>query len=190
MTDDINNLDSQQQQITKPEETSLADGEEEHSKSPTSATMAEIEQPQSEQPSSIETPENANKKGVGSISFSIWPPTQRTRDAVINRLIETLSSPSVLSKRYGVLPHDEASEAAKRIEEEAFAAAGASASSDDDGIEILQVYSKEISRRMLDTVKSRSAPVDTQSSALEKKPEEEAAAAGDGHNEEASAVEN
>lgn len=34
--------------------------------------------------------------------------------------------------------------------------AGNTASADDDGIEILQVYSKEISKRMLETVKARS----------------------------------
>lgn len=34
--------------------------------------------------------------------------------------------------------------------------AGNTASTDDDGIEILQVYSKEISKRMLETVKARS----------------------------------
>lgn len=167
---DINNLDSEQQQ-SKPE----ASEEEKQTESPNAAAMAEIEQPKSEQISSVEGTENGNKKGIGSISFSIWPPTQRTRDAVINRLIETLSSPSVLSKRYGVIPHDEASEAAKRIEEEAFSAAGSSASADDDGIEILQVYSKEISRRMLDTVKSRSATADNPPSVLENKPEVAAA---------------
>ena len=43
------------------------------------------------------------------------------------------------------------------IEEEAFSAAAASASTEDDSIEILQVYSREISRRMLDTVKIRAA---------------------------------
>ncbi|XP_057502583.1 MFP1 attachment factor 1-like [Actinidia eriantha] len=90
-------------------------------------------------------------------SFSVWPPTQRTREAVVNRLIETLSAPSVLSKRYGTLPAGEASTTARRIEEEAFAATSASATADDDGIEILQVYSKDISKRMLEAVKSRSA---------------------------------
>ncbi|KAK7352453.1 hypothetical protein VNO80_17875 [Phaseolus coccineus] len=97
----------------------------------------------------------AAKLGPASVSFTIWPPTQRTRDAVINRLIETLSSPSVLSKRYGTMPPDEASAAARQIEDEAFAVAGGSSTSDSDGIEILQVYSKEISKRMLDTVKSK-----------------------------------
>ncbi|XVE94971.1 hypothetical protein REPUB_Repub02eG0056100 [Reevesia pubescens] len=94
---------------------------------------------------------------LNNLTLRLWPPTQRTRDAVINRLIETLSSQSVLSKRYGTIPEDEAATAAKSIEEEAFSVAGASFSPDDDGIEILQVYSKEISKRMLDTVKSRAA---------------------------------
>ncbi|KAJ9559893.1 hypothetical protein OSB04_005053 [Centaurea solstitialis] len=95
-----------------------------------------------------------------NISFSIWPPTQRTRDAVTKGLVESLSTASILSKRYGTLPSDEAAAVAGRIEDEAFAAAAAAASAvpaaDDDGIEILQVYSKEISKRMLDYMKSRS----------------------------------
>ncbi|KAF3675022.1 MFP1 attachment factor 1 [Capsicum chinense] len=122
--------------------------------------MAEIDSPQS--------PESQIKPST--ISFSIWPPTQRTRDAVINRLIESLSTPSILSKRYGTLPQDEASDAARRIEEEAFVAAGSTANGNDDGIEILEVYSKEISKRMIETVKSRSAPAaesEVESKALE-----------------------
>ncbi|CAL1396034.1 unnamed protein product [Linum trigynum] len=90
-----------------------------------------------------------------SSHLSIWPPSQRTRDAVISRLIETLSTPSVLSKRYGTIPTDEAAEAARRIEEEAFAASSHSTTPEDDGLEILQQYSKEISKRMLETVKAR-----------------------------------
>ncbi|KAK3019695.1 hypothetical protein RJ639_003929 [Escallonia herrerae] len=100
-----------------------------------------------------------------SVSFSIWPPTQRTRDAVLSRLIETLSAPSVLSKRYGAVPADEAAAVARRVEEEAFGVAAGLASTEDDGIEILQVYSKEISRRMLDAVKSRSAAAAPESAA-------------------------
>ncbi|KAH6785099.1 hypothetical protein C2S51_037554 [Perilla frutescens var. frutescens] len=116
-------------------------------------TMAETEQ----------SPPNtaaASDKFTG-VSFSIWPPTERTRDAVRNRLIETLSSPSILSKRYGTVSRDEAVEAAKLIEQEAFEVAGKAASTDDDGIEILQVYSKEISKRMLETVKARSGEAES-----------------------------
>ncbi|KAG5121258.1 hypothetical protein AAZX31_14G084100 [Glycine max] len=107
-----------------------------------------------EQPSTPPQPDPS-----AAVSFSIWPPTQRTRDAVVNRLIETLSAPSVLSKRYGTLSSDESSSAARQIEDEAFSAAASSAASSSDGIETLQVYSKEISKRMLDTVKARAAPI-------------------------------
>ncbi|KAG2305202.1 hypothetical protein Bca4012_064270 [Brassica carinata] len=93
----------------------------------------------------------------GSISLRIWPPTQKTRDAVLNRLVETLSTESILSKRYGTLNSDEASAVAKSIEEEAYGVASNAVSDDDDGIKILEVYSKEISKRMLETVKDRSA---------------------------------
>lgn len=103
-----------------------------------------------------EKPQEPQKPDKPNVSFSIWPPTERTRDAVVKRLIETLSTPSVLSKQYGTIAKAEAIVTARRIEEEAFSSASASASTDDDGIEILQGYSKEISKRMLETVKSRS----------------------------------
>ncbi|KAF9668515.1 hypothetical protein SADUNF_Sadunf14G0011600 [Salix dunnii] len=101
-------------------------------------------------------PQNGTEKQASSgISFSIWPPTKRTRDAITSRLIETLSTQSVLSKRYGTIPQEQASKAALRIEEEAFSVATAVASSEKDGLEVLQLYSKEISKRMLETVKAR-----------------------------------
>ncbi|KAK2985281.1 hypothetical protein RJ640_009794 [Escallonia rubra] len=46
-------------------------------------------------------PQQSQPKKV-SVSFSIWPPTQHTRDTVLSRLIETLSTPSVLSKHDGL----------------------------------------------------------------------------------------
>ncbi|OIV96376.1 hypothetical protein TanjilG_09803 [Lupinus angustifolius] len=116
----------------------------------------------SEPPSSAEPPKSNHDQHPSTTSFSIWPPTQRTRDAVINRLIQTLSSPSVLSKRYGTLSSDESAAAARQIEDEAFTTA--SAASEEDGIEILQVYSKEISKRMLDIVKAKA---NTPSSAVD-----------------------
>ncbi|KAJ1291713.1 hypothetical protein BS78_02G337000 [Paspalum vaginatum] len=95
-------------------------------------------------------------------SLSIWPPSQRTRDAVVRRLVQTLAAPSVLSHRYGAVPEPEAERAAAAVEAEAFAAASESAAaaspaSVDEGIEVLQAYSKEVSRRLLELAKSRSA---------------------------------
>ncbi|EYU36352.1 hypothetical protein MIMGU_mgv1a014564mg [Erythranthe guttata] len=125
---------------------------------PSATAMAEIEQsaPQSETSNTTTASAAAAAEKYPNVSFSIWPPTERTRDAVRNRLVETLSSPSILSKRYGTVSRDEAVDAAKVIEEEAFLEAGKAATTDEEGIEILQVYSKEISKRMLDTVKARS----------------------------------
>ncbi|XP_062188214.1 WPP domain-containing protein 1-like [Phragmites australis] len=95
-------------------------------------------------------------------SLSIWPPSQRTRDAVVRRLVQTLAAPSVLSQRYGAFPEPEAERAAAAVEAEAFAAAsesaaGASPASVEEGIEVLQAYSKEVSRRLLELAKSRAA---------------------------------
>ncbi|KAF5204370.1 Wpp domain-containing protein [Thalictrum thalictroides] len=95
------------------------------------------------------------------MAFSIWPPTKRTREAVMNRLIETLSSPSILSKRYGLLTQEEASTTARFIEEQAFSIASNTIKKDEDGFDVLQVYSKEISKRMLETVKSRALSYST-----------------------------
>lgn len=92
-----------------------------------------------------------------TISFSIWPPSERTRKAIINRLIENLTTHSLMSKRYGTLPVDEAEVTAKQVEEESFAMAGGDKVVDDDGIELLQVYSKEISKRMLEVLKARAS---------------------------------
>ncbi|KAK1407661.1 hypothetical protein QVD17_39282 [Tagetes erecta] len=110
-----------------------------------------------QQPADPNVEETTKKLEKLTTSFSIWPPSQRTRDAVIKRLIDTLSAKSVLSDRYGIIPSDEAAGIARLIEEEAFnAVPGSPVPDGDDGIEILQSYSKEISKRMLDFVKSRS----------------------------------
>ncbi|KAF9621993.1 hypothetical protein IFM89_029213 [Coptis chinensis] len=132
--------------------------------------MSETEETPSPKQNQPKEAENIRQKFEKmNMTLSIWPPSQRTRDAVTNRLIETLSAPSILSKRYGSLSADEASSAAKIIEEEAFTVANSSFLSDsktggekekekeeeDDGIVILQIYSKEISKRMLEAVKAK-----------------------------------
>ncbi|XP_076919157.1 MFP1 attachment factor 1-like [Bidens hawaiensis] len=108
------------------------------------------------QPSDPAVDDATKKMEKLTTSFSIWPPSQRTRDAVIKRLIETLTNKSVLSDRYGTVPSDEAAGFARSIEDEAFNAVPGSVADGDDGVEILQAYSKEISKRMLEFVKSRS----------------------------------
>ncbi|OAY80429.1 MFP1 attachment factor 1 [Ananas comosus] len=134
------------------------------------------------------------RRRIGGFSLSIWPPTQRTRDAVIRRLVENLTSSTVLSKRYGVVPADEAEESARAVEREAFAAASAAAAADaegggakggdsvEEGIEVLHVYSKEISRRLLEFAKSRASvasPASSLPSAASDAPTEGAASAAE-----------
>ncbi|KAL9667147.1 hypothetical protein QQ045_001496 [Rhodiola kirilowii] len=92
------------------------------------------------------------------ISFSIWPPSERTRKAIVSRLIENLTTQSPMSKRYGTLSDEEAAVTAKQVEEESFEVAGGDKAVDaDDGIEVLQVYSKEISKRMLEILKAKAS---------------------------------
>ncbi|KAJ6827812.1 uncharacterized protein M6B38_365135 [Iris pallida] len=123
--------------------------------------------PNSDEKSAPPPPPNPPLGAMASLSLGIWPPSQRTREAVTQRLVEMLSSSSALTKRYGVLPADEAASAARSIEAAAFAASSAAAdesghasSSIDGGLEILEKYSKEISARMLESVKSRNPKPD------------------------------
>ncbi|XP_043700078.1 disease resistance protein RPV1-like [Telopea speciosissima] len=120
------------------EEESLSSGVAEDSKLKPTTPMAEAEETQQQQLQNTRL-----KLEKTNISFSIWPSTQHTREAVIKRFIETLSTNSILSKRYGSMPADDASAVAHKIKEEAFSvavAAAASCKAEDDGIDILQLY--------------------------------------------------
>uniref|UniRef100_A0A8I6YKG9 WPP domain-containing protein n=2 Tax=Hordeum vulgare subsp. vulgare TaxID=112509 RepID=A0A8I6YKG9_HORVV len=79
---------------------------------------------------------------------------------MVRRLVDTLAGDTLLCKRYGAVPTADAEPAVRAIEAEAFDAAvvgGGAAASVEEGIEALQLYSKDVSRRLLDFVKSRSA---------------------------------
>ncbi|PIN14405.1 hypothetical protein CDL12_12969 [Handroanthus impetiginosus] len=77
--------------------------------------MAEIEQSPPQSLSSTTTASSAGEK-YSKAPFNIWLSTERTRESVRNRLIETLSSPSILSKRYGTVSREETVVATKLIE--------------------------------------------------------------------------
>jgi len=87
------------------------------------------------------------------------------REAVMRRIVQIVAAPSVLSRRYGTVPEPEAERAAAAVQAEAFAVAVASKSVADtspafvkEGIEVLQtLYSREVSCRLLELAKSRSA---------------------------------
>uniref|UniRef100_A0A7N0SXG7 WPP domain-containing protein n=1 Tax=Kalanchoe fedtschenkoi TaxID=63787 RepID=A0A7N0SXG7_KALFE len=121
------------------------------------AKTGEVESGLPEKLEKLELDAAAAKVEKPAISFSIWPPSERTRKAIVNRLIENLTTQSPMSKRYGTLPAEEAAVMARQVEEESFTVAGGDKAVDDDGIEVLQVYSKEISKRMLEVLKARAS---------------------------------
>jgi hypothetical protein len=79
------------------------------------------------QPAPIEGSTNASPRATGVKtaeallpSLSIWPPSQRTRDAVVRRLMQMMAAPSVLSQRYDALLEPKAERAATVVEGRGF----------------------------------------------------------------------
>ncbi|GJR86481.1 Ran GTPase-activating protein 1 [Tanacetum coccineum] len=49
-------------------------------------------------------------------SIKLWPPSQSTRQVLVDRIIKNLTTPSILSRKYGLLSKEEAEQEAKQIE--------------------------------------------------------------------------
>ncbi|PIN01914.1 hypothetical protein CDL12_07394 [Handroanthus impetiginosus] len=77
--------------------------------------MAEIEQSPPQSATSTTTTAVAGEK-YSKAPFSIWAPTELMREPIRNCLIDPLSSPSIMSKRYSTVSREEAIAAAKLIE--------------------------------------------------------------------------
>ncbi|KAL3531347.1 hypothetical protein ACH5RR_010669 [Cinchona calisaya] len=90
-----------------------------------------------------------------TFSMKLWPPSQSTRLMLVERMTKNLSTPSILSRKYGLLSKDEAEEDAKQIEAIAFASASQhfEKEPDGDGSSAVQLYAKESSKLMLDVVR-------------------------------------
>lgn len=90
-----------------------------------------------------------------SLSVKLWPPSQSTRLMLVERMIKNLTTPSIFSRKYGLLSKEEAEEDAKEIEEVAFTAANQhfQTEPDGDGSYAVQIYAKESSKLMLDVIK-------------------------------------
>ncbi|XP_068658274.1 RAN GTPase-activating protein 2-like isoform X2 [Aristolochia californica] len=88
-------------------------------------------------------------------SIKLWPPSQSTRLMLVERMTKNLSSPSIFSRKYGLLSEEEAGENAKQIEETAFSAASEhfEKEPDSDGSSAVQLYAKESSKLMLEVLK-------------------------------------
>ncbi|XVF21776.1 hypothetical protein REPUB_Repub12eG0119200 [Reevesia pubescens] len=90
-----------------------------------------------------------------SLSVKLWPPSHSTRLMLVERMTKNLTTPSIFSRKYGLLSNEEAQEDAKNIEELAFAAADQHyrKEPDGDGSSAVQIYAKESSRLMLEVIK-------------------------------------
>ncbi|KAI3449634.1 hypothetical protein Pfo_006299 [Paulownia fortunei] len=90
-----------------------------------------------------------------TMSVKLWPPTQSTRLKLVERMTKNLVTPSIWSRKYGLLSQKEAEEDAKQIEAAAFAAANQhfGKEPDGDGSSAVQLYAKESSRLMIEVIK-------------------------------------
>lgn len=93
-------------------------------------------------------------------SIKLWPPSHGTRLVLVQRIVKNLTTPSILSRKYGILSKEEAEEEAKQIESTAFATANQhfEKEPDGDGGSAVQTYAKESSKLMVEAVKRGPKP--------------------------------
>ncbi|KAL1825939.1 hypothetical protein ACET3Z_012717 [Daucus carota] len=91
----------------------------------------------------------------GPISVKLWPLSPSTRLMLVERMTKNLTTPSVLSRKYGLLGKEEAEEISKKIEELAYASAKLhfEKEPDGDGSLAVQRYAKESSKLMIEAVR-------------------------------------
>lgn len=89
-------------------------------------------------------------------SVKLWPPVHSTRQILVDRIVRNLTTPSILTRKYGLLSKEEAEDDAKQIESAAFAAAAQQFEKDHDtdGGSAIQVYAKESSKLMVEFIKA------------------------------------
>lgn len=92
---------------------------------------------------------------VRSFSIKLWPPSHSTRLLLVERMTKNLTTPSIFSRKYGLLTKEEAEEDAKQIESLAFVFANQhhEKEPDGDGSSAVQLYAKESSKLMLEVLK-------------------------------------
>jgi len=90
-----------------------------------------------------------------TLSIKLWPPSQSTRLMLVERMVRNLTTPSIFSRKYGLLNKDEAEKDAKEIEDAAFVTATQhfEKEPDGDGSSAVQIYAKESSKLMLEVLK-------------------------------------
>ncbi|KAI4349516.1 hypothetical protein L6164_010097 [Bauhinia variegata] len=90
-----------------------------------------------------------------SFSIKLWPPSRSTRLMLVERMTKNLMTPSIFSRKYGLLSKEDASEDARQIEDIAFTTANQhfEKEPDGDGSSAVQIYAKESSKLMLEVLK-------------------------------------
>ncbi|KAJ4896461.1 RAN GTPase-activating protein 1 [Raphanus sativus] len=101
------------------------------------------------------------------LSVKMWPPSKSTRLMLVDRMTKNITTPSIFSRKYGLLSLQEAEEDAKRIEDLAFSTANKHFHNepDSDGTSAVHVYAKESSKLMLEVIKR--GPLQVESEAAE-----------------------
>ncbi|XP_023539238.1 RAN GTPase-activating protein 2-like [Cucurbita pepo subsp. pepo] len=89
------------------------------------------------------------------LSIKLWPPSDNTRNMLVERMTSNLTSKSFFTQKYGTLSKEEATDESKRIEDIAFATANQNYENhpDGDGSAAVQLYAKECSRLLLEVLK-------------------------------------
>ncbi|XP_010546815.1 PREDICTED: RAN GTPase-activating protein 2 [Tarenaya hassleriana] len=109
-----------------------------------------------------------------TFSIKLWPPSANTRQMLVERMTNNLSSKTIFTQKYGSLTKEEALENAKRIEDVAFSTANQhyEKEPDGDGASAVQLYAKECSKLILEVLKK--GPVDKAATRETSVPEEPA----------------
>ncbi|KAJ0246383.1 RAN GTPase-activating protein 1 [Hirschfeldia incana] len=89
------------------------------------------------------------------LSVKMWPPSKSTRLMLVDRMTKNITTPSIFSRKYGLLALQEAEQDAKRIEDLAFSTANKHFLNepDSDGTSAVHLYAKESSKLMLEVIK-------------------------------------
>ncbi|EPS63429.1 hypothetical protein M569_11353 [Genlisea aurea] len=89
------------------------------------------------------------------ITIKLWPPAETTRQMLVERMKNNLSTPTVFTRKYGSLASSEAAKHAKSIEESSYTVANLhyEREPDGDGSSAVQLYASECSRLILDVLK-------------------------------------
>ncbi|XWS54011.1 hypothetical protein CRYUN_Cryun10bG0051200 [Craigia yunnanensis] len=103
-------------------------------------------------------------------SIKLWPPSESTRQVLVQRLTNNLTSNSIFTQKYGTLEKEEAEENAKKIEDVAFNTANEQydREPDGDGGAAVQLYAKECSKLLLEVFKRGPAAKEEKELASEK----------------------